>query len=187
GRRKPGTSSQAGETAKKPGDAKPSQSAQLSSPEDPLAGMSREERRAALEKMTPEQRAAYRERRKAARESGQGGQGVAAMEGHADIVKQPRPGTEAAETDDAGGGFTDQNTARRTRQGTVKVIDADGQIEQRSVEVGVTNRVQMQVVSGLKEGDEVIVGLKLPPSAAHAQNGGGARTSGLGQAPRGMR
>src|SRR5690606_22757153 len=130
--------------------------------EDPLAGMSREERRAALEKMTPEQRAAYRERRKAARESGQGGRGAAAMEGHADIVKQPRPGTEASEVDDAGGGgFTDQNTARRTRQGTVKVIDADGQIEQRSVEVGVTNRVQMQVVNGLKEGDEVIVGLKL--------------------------
>lgn len=188
GQRKPGASSQASETAKKPGQAKPSQSAQPALPEDPLAGMSREERRAALEKMTPEQRAAYRERRKAARESGQGGRGAAAMEGHADIVKQPRPGTEASEVDDAGGGgFTDQNTARRTRQGTVKVIDADGQIEQRSVEVGVTNRVQMQVVNGLKEGDEVIVGLKLPPSAAHAQNGGGARTSGLGQAPRGMR
>src|SRR5690606_24627251 len=121
---------------------------------------------------------------KAARESGQGGQGgqaAAALDGHADIVKQPRPGTETAETDDAGGGFTDQNTARRTRQGTVKVIDADGQIEQRAVEVGVTNRVQMQVVSGLKEGDEVIVGLKLPPSAARAQNSGGTRTSGLGQ------
>lgn len=187
GQRKPGVSGQAGEATKKPGLAKPAQSAQSTPPEDPLAGMSREERRAALEKMTPEQRAAYRERRKAARESGQGGQAAAATDGHADIVKQPRPGTETAESDDTGGGFTDQSTARRTRQGTVKIIDADGQIEQRTVEVGVTNRVQMQVVSGLKEGDEVIVGLKLPPSAAHAQNGGGAKTSGLGQAPRGMR
>lgn len=158
--------------------------------EDALAGMSREERRAALEKMTPEQRAAYRERRKAARESGQG----ATTEGHADIVKQPRPnkeGVEAAteETDEAShGGFTDQGIARRSRQGTVKVVDRDGQIEQRTVEVGVTNRVQMQVLNGLKEGDEVVVGLKLPPPNARTQNSNN-RAPGLGQqqSMRGMR
>lgn len=181
--RKPTDSGKAGETAMK------TEQTQSAPAEDKLAGMSREERRAALEKMTPEQRAAYRERRKTARETGaaaQAGQAAAATEGHADIVKQPRPGTQAADTD---GGFTDQGTARRTRQGTVRVIDGDGQIEQRTVEVGVTNRVQMQVVSGLKEGDEVVVGLKLPPSA-HAQNGGNAKApsaTGLGQAPRGMR
>lgn len=184
--RQPADSGKAGETAKK-SEAAPS--TPPAPAEDPLAGMSREERRAALEKMTPEQRAAYRERRKAARETGaaaQTGQAAAAAEGHADIVKQPRPGAEAADTD---GGLSEQAAARRTRQGTVRVIGRDGQIEQRTVEVGVTNRVQMQVVSGLKEGDEVIVGLKLPPSA-QGQNGGSARTSGaagLGQAPRGMR
>lgn len=152
---------------------------------DPLAGLSRDERRAALEKMTPEQRTAYRERRKAARETGQNG---GAAEGHADIVRQPSPDAVSdtkANDDGSQTKGTNQSTAPRPREGTVKVVDRDGKIEQRTVEVGVTNRVQMQVLSGLKEGDEVVVGLKLPPSASRTQGSGGMRAPGL--SPRGTR
>ena len=166
--------------------------------DDALAGLSQEERRAALEKMTPEQRAAYRERRKAARElgrNGDSGKGTSKQESKASPAKQSASADDAkkadaepatADADAQSGGFTDQNNAHRSRQGTVKVVDSDGQIEQRKVEVGVTNRVQMQVLSGLKEGDEVIVGLKAPPPTARTQNT--RSPGGLGQQPtRGMR
>ena len=33
----------------------------------------------------------------------------------------------------------------------------DGQVEERRVEVGVTNRNQVQVLSGLAEGEQVVV------------------------------
>ncbi|MCK6410295.1 efflux RND transporter periplasmic adaptor subunit [Thauera sp.] len=45
------------------------------------------------------------------------------------------------------------------RQGTVKVADADGKLEERKVELGVANRVQAQVLSGLQEGERVVSGL----------------------------
>ena len=66
-------------------------------------------------------------------------------------------------------GFTGQGTTRTPRNGTVKIIDKDGKVEQRKVELGVINRVQMQVLSGLSEGDTVIIGMKLPPSAKRTQ------------------
>ncbi|GIX23949.1 MULTISPECIES: efflux RND transporter periplasmic adaptor subunit [Caldimonas] len=44
------------------------------------------------------------------------------------------------------------------RWGLVRVIDAQGRIEERRVELGVSNRVQVQVLSGLRVGEEVIVG-----------------------------
>lgn len=66
-------------------------------------------------------------------------------------------------------GFAGQGTTRTPRNGTVKIIDKDGKVEQRKVELGVINRVQMQVLSGLSEGDTVIIGMKLPPSAKRTQ------------------
>jgi len=75
------------------------------------------------------------------------------------------PPTSSASTS----GFAEQSTTRSPRSGTVKVIRKDGEVEQRKVELGVTNRVQMQVVSGLAEGETVIVGIKLPPPTKRAQ------------------
>lgn len=79
-------------------------------------------------------------------------------------------------------GFAEQSTTRTPRSGTVKVIDKDGKVEQRKVELGVSNRVQMQVVSGLAEGDTVIIGIKLPPSAKRTQTAGQPGMGGAGAA-----
>ena len=45
------------------------------------------------------------------------------------------------------------------RQGTVKVDDGRGGVTERKVELGVSNRVQAQVLSGLAEGERVVSGL----------------------------
>jgi macrolide-specific efflux system membrane fusion protein len=50
----------------------------------------------------------------------------------------------------------------RRRQGTVKVAKDNGAIEERTVELGVSNRVQAQVLSGLAEGERVVSGLSTP-------------------------
>ncbi|MFZ1990246.1 MAG: hypothetical protein WAW96_10795, partial [Alphaproteobacteria bacterium] len=42
--------------------------------------------------------------------------------------------------------------------GFVQVMDASGKIERRMVEAGVTDRVNIEIKSGLKEGDKVVVG-----------------------------
>ena len=47
----------------------------------------------------------------------------------------------------------------QSRQGTVKVVDPAGGVEERKVELGVANRVQAQVLSGLAEGERVVSGL----------------------------
>lgn len=46
------------------------------------------------------------------------------------------------------------------RKGTVKVVGQDGKAVEREVTVGITNRVQAQILSGLKEGDRIVVGIK---------------------------
>lgn len=46
----------------------------------------------------------------------------------------------------------------RPRAQLVRVVKADGTIEERRVTVGVTNRVQAQVLSGLEPGETVVIG-----------------------------
>lgn len=161
----------------------------------PYANMSPEERRAAMEKLTPEEREAMRERRRAMREAEksaapssattaqparkEAGRAADADKTEAAAPKGGQPPAETAST----GGFAEQGTTRPPRSGTVKVIGKDGNIEQRKVELGVTNRVQMQVLNGLEEGDSVILGLKLPPSTkrpAAAANQQGGMPPGMG-------
>src|SRR5690606_12258743 len=51
------------------------------------------------------------------------------------------------------------------REGTryrVQVQTEDGAIEERTVTIGVVNRVAAQVLSGLEEGDRVVVGVHTP-------------------------
>ena len=59
--------------------------------------------------------------------------------------------------------------APRVRNATVRILEANGKIAERTVEVGVSNRIVAQVVSGLSEGDKVVSGLSGPD----AQQGGG--------------
>lgn len=58
-----------------------------------------------------------------------------------------------------------------TRRVTVKVLKADNTLEDRQIEVGVSNRVQTQVVSGLEEGEQVVSGLAAAAAANSAAGG----------------
>ena len=173
-----------------------------SSGDQSFANMTQEERRAAFEKMSPEEREAMRERRRAMREAAgkSGDTALAQSDKAAADEKSKASSTKSAAADKidplaatsnigspptssaSTSGFAEQSTTRTPRSGTVKVIDQDGKIEQRKVELGVTNRVQMQVVSGLAEGDTVIIGMKLPPSTKRTQ----AATGQQGGMPPGM-
>ncbi len=44
------------------------------------------------------------------------------------------------------------------RPATVRLVQADGSIVSRDVQVGVTNRVHAEIISGLQEGDRVVAG-----------------------------
>ncbi|MDR2014729.1 MAG: efflux RND transporter periplasmic adaptor subunit [Azoarcus sp.] len=72
----------------------------------------------------------------------------------------------------------DGDGSPRTRHATVKVLEANGKIAERAIEIGVTNRIVAQVMSGLAEGDKVVSGLTGP----EAQQGGGGNSG----APRRM-
>jgi macrolide-specific efflux system membrane fusion protein len=63
--------------------------------------------------------------------------------------------------------------AHRPRPAIVKVMDEDGDIEERKVLVGVTNRVQAQIVEGLKEGEKVVSGSTKPNQVKVAPGGFG--------------
>jgi macrolide-specific efflux system membrane fusion protein len=70
----------------------------------------------------------------------------------------------------SGGG---NDGAPRTRQVTVKVLEENGKIADRSIEVGVTNRIVAQVVNGLSEGDKVVSGLTSSEARPGANSGSG--------------
>ena len=67
------------------------------------------------------------------------------------------------------------------RQGVVKVVLATGQIEERKVKVGISNRVQVQILEGLKEGEQVVAGVK-PPPGQQRSDGNNSRNALQGQA-----
>jgi macrolide-specific efflux system membrane fusion protein len=60
----------------------------------------------------------------------------------------------------------------RPRPYLVRVVGNDGQIEERRVTVGVTNRVQAQVLSGLEPGEAVVVGTSDAGEKKAAPRGG---------------
>jgi macrolide-specific efflux system membrane fusion protein len=69
----------------------------------------------------------------------------------------------------------DSNTPRKA---TVRVLVGRDQIEEREVTIGVSNRVRAEVLSGLKEGEQVILGDASSAQAANANRpgfGGGMR------------
>lgn len=83
-----------------------------------------------------------------------------------------------------------EGTARSTRgprQAKVKVMAEDGSIAERDITIGISNRVHAEVLSGLKEGERVIAGVREPetPRRAAAQPGAGVGQQGFG-GPGGM-
>ncbi|MBR0566716.1 efflux RND transporter periplasmic adaptor subunit [Azoarcus sp. L1K30] len=55
--------------------------------------------------------------------------------------------------------------AEDTRQAIVQVLRPDNTIEARTIEIGLSSRVQAQVLSGLAEGDKVVSGAGISPDA----------------------
>jgi macrolide-specific efflux system membrane fusion protein len=53
----------------------------------------------------------------------------------------------------------------------VSVIDADGNVADQEVKVGVMNRVSAQILSGLEPGATVVIGTRAPAPAPRAQTG----------------
>jgi macrolide-specific efflux system membrane fusion protein len=65
-----------------------------------------------------------------------------------------------------GGGAAAGPRPVQPRNGTVMVKKADGTLEARRIVYGVTNRVHAQVLEGLKEGEEVVVGKRETEAAS---------------------
>lgn len=76
------------------------------------------------------------------------------------VADQAPAGAEGAHRPREGG--SDGNGRHRPR--IVQVVKADGTLEERRIMIGVSDRVNAEVVSGLQEGETIVVGRK--PSAA---------------------
>jgi membrane fusion protein, macrolide-specific efflux system len=63
--------------------------------------------------------------------------------------------------------------SKPTRAAQVTVVHDDGMQETRTVRVGVTDRVNAEIVSGLSEGERVVVGMQTSDDAPKAKKGGG--------------
>ena len=57
----------------------------------------------------------------------------------------------------------------------VRVLKEDGTVEERTVEVGIDNRVNAQILSGLKEGEEVIISEESGKKSGSGRIPGGPR------------
>jgi macrolide-specific efflux system membrane fusion protein len=87
-----------------------------------------------------------------------------------------------------GGGqrATDAGAGDRPRPATVTLLKPDGMTETREVTVGVTDRVNAQIISGLEEG-ETIVASNAPAAGGRAQRGANGNANALGAPPNGGR
>jgi macrolide-specific efflux system membrane fusion protein len=102
---------------------------------------------------------------------GQGGRngGNGAAKGEQKAADAPAQ-TQAAQTKAVAQPEAD---AKPTRPAEVTVVHDDGTQETRTVRVGVTDRVTAEIVSGLSEGEMVVVGTETSDSAPKAKKGGG--------------
>src|SRR5690606_34973176 len=67
---------------------------------------------------------------------------------------------------------------RKTGTYEVKVLEGEGKeqkITSRAIKVGLNNRVQAEVLEGLKEGDKVVVGEGAAKGGGRGQGGAGGR------------
>lgn len=69
----------------------------------------------------------------------------------------------------------DNNRKQKANRASVNVINANGEIEERKVIVGVTNRVQAEILSGLTEGEQVITGMKQNNTSPNTSGGAPGR------------
>ncbi|HEX2827270.1 MAG TPA: efflux RND transporter periplasmic adaptor subunit [Burkholderiales bacterium] len=73
---------------------------------------------------------------------------------------------------DSRGSDVDPRTRFANGRAMVRVVKADGQIEEREVQVGVMSRISAQIVAGLEPGEQVVSGSATPrPANGTAQTG----------------
>ena len=139
---------------------------------EPRAGNA--DRRAEVAAMGADERRAFLEQRRREREAAAPAKAEDAATERAAAARTPGQAAAAVNR----GLFTGPAgpAQRGARRATVRVIDAQGQIEERQVEIGISNRVQIQVLSGLNEGEEVVAGAKLPAAGASGARGGQQRS-----------
>jgi len=77
------------------------------------------------------------------------------------------PGSAAPAGDTA---KTPPATGAGARRATVKVATADGSLQDRQIEIGVSSRIQAQVLSGLEEGERVVSGMAVSDKDKGATN-----------------
>jgi macrolide-specific efflux system membrane fusion protein len=144
--------------------------------------------REAFQSMTEEERTRFREQRRKEREQAQANGGSAAPAAGANggaaaqnrpeaggtVRAQPPAGAAAAAGGKGAASPTTPNVSgiprndaptrpsRGPRQAKVKVMTEDGKVEEREITIGISNRVHAEVLSGLKEGDRVIAGVREP-------------------------
>jgi macrolide-specific efflux system membrane fusion protein len=68
--------------------------------------------------------------------------------------------------------------AKPTRSAEVTVVHEDGMQEVRNVQVGVTDRVNAEIVSGLSEGENVVVGIERAGGRNNKKGNGGGNNRG---------
>ena len=168
----------------------------------------------AFQNMSEEERAKFREQRRKEREAQAAGGNVAPATGAgnaANTQKRPAasgdaagaarapsssgaaPANKEAGTPPASGassglpmGGGNARPTRGPRQAKVKVMAEDGTIEEREITIGISNRVHAEVLSGLKEGDRVIAGVReAERRPANTQQGTGLGQQNMG-GPGGM-
>ena len=147
--------------------------------------------REAWQQMSEEQRERVRAERRAAREAAGGAGAEAGPRGAPGAARAPGDAPRATRATGAKPNAApaaaaqaqvptqaDAPTRRAPRRATVKVVAADGSVQEREVMVGISNRVQAEILSGLKEGEKVIAGTRQPETARRAGSGQGAGQGG---------
>lgn len=98
------------------------------------------------------------------RKSGNAKKGAATANTAANADKNSRSDSDSRSDNDSGA-----TTAM------VRVLKADGEVVEQTVKVGINNRVNAQILSGLKEGDEVILGEEGTDKGKGGKGGRGGR------------
>ncbi len=68
-----------------------------------------------------------------------------------------------SETPNARRSGLQQGQSDSERRATVQVVGSNGEIEMREVKIGFDNGIEAEVISGLREGDNVVGGINQPP------------------------
>jgi macrolide-specific efflux system membrane fusion protein len=156
----------------------------------PAAGERPRMSREAFQNMTEEERARFREQRRKEREQTRGTEGVAPTAPVTPPSAAKKDASPRAPQVSSGIPRADAFTraARGPRQARVKVMTEDGKVEEREITIGISNRVHAEVLSGLKEGDRVIAGVREAetPRRATTPTAAGVGAQGPGGVPGGM-